>query len=54
MIVFRREDVIGDFPEMKNAVAVQTGRWESAGWTHGDKVILLASNSKGVDLSSLF
>ena len=54
MIVFRREDVIGDFPEIKNAIAVQTGRWESAGWTHGDKVILLASNSKGVDLSSLF
>ena len=54
MIVFRREDVSGDFPEMKDAIVVQNGNWESAKWTHGGKVILLASNSKGVDLSSLF
>jgi hypothetical protein len=54
MIVFRREDVSGDFPEMEDAIAVQNGSWESAKWMHGDKVILLASNAKGVDLSSLF
>jgi hypothetical protein len=54
MIVFRREDVRGDFPEMKNAIAAQLGNWESKSWTHGDRVILLASNSKGLDLSTLF
>jgi hypothetical protein len=54
MIVFRREDVSGDFPEMKSAVTTRTGTWESKGWTQGDKVILLASNTKGLDLSTLF
>lgn len=54
MIVFRREDVSGDFPEMKDAIAVRNGNWGSAKWTHGDKVILLAGNAKGVDLSRLF
>lgn len=54
MIVFRREDVRGDFPEMKSAIAAQTGTWESKSWVQGDKVILLASNTAGLDLSTLF
>jgi hypothetical protein len=54
MIVFRREDVSGDFPEMKSAIAARTGTWESKSWTQGDKVILLASNTEGLDLSTLF
>lgn len=54
MIVFRREDVSGDFPGMKNAIAAQTGNWESKNWTQGDNVILLASNTDGLILSTLF
>ncbi len=54
LIVFRREDVSGDFPEMAGTVFEERGAWQSASWSHGDAVCLLMnSDSKGT-LSTLF
>jgi hypothetical protein len=55
MIVFRRSDVSGDFPEMEQALFAQTQGWESARWSHGDQICLVMSpRQETTPLSTLF
>ena len=54
MMVFRREDVSGDFPPMDRPAMAQAGEWNSARWEHDGKVFLVMSNAKKCELPKLF
>lgn len=54
MVVFRREDVQGDFPENGKPVFAQNGDWATARWTDGENVAIMVSNTRMENLSALF
>lgn len=54
LVVFRREDVKGDFPNDGRPAVVQDGEWASARWADGDNVAMMVSNTKAKNLSALF
>ncbi len=54
LIVFRREDISGDFPSMDQALFAQNDGWESARWVRGDNVCLVMSQKQDTKLSALF
>ena len=54
MVVFRREDVSGDFPPLDRPAISQSGKWTSAKWEHDGKVFLVMSNAKQCQLPKLF
>jgi hypothetical protein len=54
MVVFRREDVSGDFPPLNRPAIAQNGKWSSAQWEHDGKVFLVMSNAKQCELPKLF
>lgn len=54
MVVFRREDVSGDFPPLDRPAIAQNGKWSSARWEHDGKVFLVMSNAKPCELPKLF
>lgn len=54
MMVFRREDVSGDFPSLDRPAITQGGEWNSARWEHDGKVFLVMSNAKKCELPKLF
>lgn len=54
LLIFRREDVSGDFPTMDHPDITQSGKWSSARWEHDGKVFLLLSNAVQSELPVLF
>lgn len=54
VVVFRNEDVSGDFPPMENPEFVRVGSWSSARWENAGKVFLMLSDTCGEDLPALF
>jgi hypothetical protein len=54
MVVFRREDVSGDFPPLDRPAITRNGKWTSAKWEHDGKVFLVMSDAKQCQLPELF
>ncbi len=54
VVVFRHEDVSGDFPPMENPEFVRVGGWSSARWENAGKVFLMMSDTCGEELPNLF
>ena len=55
LVIFRRQDVCGDFPDREAPQVSQHGRWTVACWAHDEKVFMLLGNSTSVDkLAELF
>ncbi|MEO5914692.1 MAG: hypothetical protein ABIS50_10695 [Luteolibacter sp.] len=54
MVIFRREDLEGTFPDMTHPEFARNGEWSSARWQHGDNVFLLMENAKTEKLAALF
>lgn len=55
LVIFRREDVSGEFPEREAPELSQHGRWTVACWAHDKKVFMLLGNGTSVDkLANLF
>ena len=54
VVVFRHEDVSGDFPPMENPEFVRVGGWSSARWENAGKVFLMMSDTCGEELPDLF
>ena len=45
LVIFKREDMQGDFPERARALTAQNGCWASAQWQDGQKVFILMGNT---------
>lgn len=54
LLIFRREDVSGDFPTMDHPVMAQSGKWSSARWEHDGKVFFAISDAEQGALPTLF
>lgn len=54
VVVFRNEDVSGDFPPMEKPDFVRVGSWSSARWENAGKVFLMLSDTCGEELPDLF
>jgi hypothetical protein len=54
MVVFRRDDVSGDFPPLDRPEITRDGKWTSARWEHDGKVFLVMSDAKQCELPKLF
>lgn len=54
MVIFRREDVSGDFSDKNHPDFAQSGKWATARWEDGDKVYLLLSVTQVAKLTALF
>ncbi len=54
MVIFRREDMSGEFPSMDHPLIAQSGGWSSARWERDGKVFLLLSNAVQSDLPLMF
>ena len=54
LVVFRRDDVKGDFPPRESPLFARSGDWSSARWEEGGRVFLVMSNTKGGKLAALF
>lgn len=55
LVIFRRQDVSGEFPDRDAPEVTQHGRWTVACWAHDEKVFMLLSNNTSVaKLADLF
>lgn len=54
VLIFRRQDVSGNFPPMNNPEIVKSGKWTTASWEDADKVYLMMSNTMPCRMSQLF
>lgn len=54
IVIFRKEDVSGEFPPMEEPQFARIGNWTSARWENGGKVFLMMSDTMGEKLASLF
>lgn len=55
LVIFRREDVSGEFPDHEAPEVSQHGLWTVASWAHDEKVFMLLSNHTSVaKLADLF
>lgn len=54
MVIFRREDLDGTFPDMAHPELAKSGEWSIARWQNGDNVFLLLEKGQGEKLSKLF
>ncbi len=54
MVIFRRGDVSGDFPQKDHPEFAQNGKWASARWEDGGNVYLVMSNTPVAKLTALF
>lgn len=54
VLVFRREDVSGDFPAKDHPEFARRGNWATARWEDGGKVFLMLSDTMGDKLPELF
>ncbi|MEX1116487.1 MAG: hypothetical protein WEB53_14660 [Akkermansiaceae bacterium] len=53
LVIFKREDVQGDFPGLENPYLVQNGRWASAQWQNDRKVFILMGPTETETLAKL-
>lgn len=53
LVIFNRKDVEGDFPDRKEPLLTQKGRWASAQWHEGEKVFILMGNTEVKRLAGL-
>jgi hypothetical protein len=54
LVVFRREDVSGDFPPLDRPELTTKGCWSAARWQHHDNVFILIGSSDLKKLAALF
>ena len=54
LLIFRRQDVCGDFPPREHPVFAQNGRWAAARWEDHNKVYILTGNTEIKKLSTIF
>jgi hypothetical protein len=54
LVVFRREDVLGDFPQQGQPTFEQKETWASARWQDAENTYLLMSDTQGDSLKELF
>ncbi len=54
MVIFRREDLEGNFPDMATPQIAQRGDWSSARWQNGKNVYLLMAKTEPANLAALF
>ena len=53
LMIFKREDMQGDFPELENPRLVQNGPWATAQWQKDRKVFILMGTTEMEKLESL-
>jgi len=53
LVVFRREDIEGDFPQRVRALMNQSGSWASAQWQDGGKIYFMMGNTDVKKLAKL-
>lgn len=54
MVIFRREDLDGSFPDITRPEFARNGQWASARWQDDDNVFLLLEKGQGNKLTALF
>jgi hypothetical protein len=54
VVIFRREDVSGEFPDKARPAFSQSGHWATARWQEGENVFLLMSHTEVGKLTALF
>jgi hypothetical protein len=54
LVIFRREDISGEFPPMDRPLIAQSGGWNSARWEQDGRVYLLLGKAGQADLPVLF
>ena len=54
LVIFRREDVGGDLPDMSSPIITQSGHWAEASWINGDHVFVLLGIRDKESLSAYF
>lgn len=54
LVVFRGNDICGDFPERDHPQMGQCGCWATASWKHGGQVFVLMGKTDPKKLASLF
>lgn len=54
VVIFRREDVSGELPQMSHPAFAQSGNWATARWQDGENVFLLMSHTEVSKLTALF
>jgi hypothetical protein len=53
LVIFKREDMEGNFPERAKALMSQNGNWASAQWQEGDQVYIMMGNTDTKKLATL-
>ncbi len=53
LVIFRREDVEGNFPERAKAVLKQNGNWASAQWQDGNRIYIMMATTDVGKLATL-
>ncbi len=53
LVIFKRDDMEGNFPERAKALMQQNGNWASAQWQDGNKVYILMGNTDVKKLEAL-
>ena len=54
LLIFRREDISGDFPAMDHPCMAQEGKWATARWQQGEYVYLVLGITEVAKLTELF
>ena len=54
LLIFRRQDVCGDFPPREHPVFAQNGHWAEARWEDHNNVYILIGNTEIQKLSMIF
>jgi hypothetical protein len=54
LLIFRREDISGDFPTMDHPSMAQEGKWATARWQEGGNVYLVLGITEVAKLTALF
>ncbi|MEO5716549.1 MAG: hypothetical protein ABIT37_23930 [Luteolibacter sp.] len=45
LVIFKRDDIEGNFPERAKALMQQKGKWASAQWQDGNKIYIMIGNT---------
>ena len=54
LVIFKREDVDGELPDMSSPMITQSGHWAEASWINGDYVFVLLGKKDKESLSAYF
>jgi hypothetical protein len=53
LVIFRREDVLGELPPMEHPTFSKEGKWASARWEHGENACFVMSKTEPETLAAL-